>query len=53
MRRGACPMCTGTDCAEACSQGQCYAELSQQQQAEEEYAREQEDWQRRIDEERT
>lgn len=25
----ACPMCTGTDCAGACDQGECYAEEMQ------------------------
>lgn len=27
----ACPMCTGTDCAGACDQGQCYAEQLREQ----------------------
>lgn len=28
-------MCSGTDCAEMCAQGQCYADEMQRQQAEE------------------
>lgn len=28
---GACSMCSGTDCAAACAQGQCYAEEMQRQ----------------------
>jgi hypothetical protein len=40
----ACPMCTGTDCADACNHGQCYAEeMQREQSAEAEY------WQQRFD----
>lgn len=35
----ACPMCSGTDCAGACDQGQCYAEEYERQHQAEENAR--------------
>jgi hypothetical protein len=53
MTRVACPQCSGTDTAHECARGQCYAEWFQEQQEREEYAREQEDWRRRCEEERT
>lgn len=39
----ACSMCSGTDCADACNQGYCYAEEMQRRWEEEEAAREMED----------
>jgi len=36
----ACSMCSGTDCAAACNQGQCYAEYEQARQMNEDNERE-------------
>ena len=47
-----CEQCSGTDTARECAQCQCYAEQYRQEQAEEQWSREQEDWRRRIEEER-
>jgi hypothetical protein len=52
MTRRPCDQCYGTDTARECAQGQCYAEHYRQQQAEEEWARQEEDWRRRCEEER-
>jgi hypothetical protein len=48
--RRACDQCLGTDTQYECERSQCYAEQYQQRQAEEEWERDQQDWQRRIEE---
>lgn len=52
MKRSACSQCQGTDTQRECEQGQCYAEWYQERQAEEEATRQEEDWRRRLEEER-
>lgn len=42
----ACSMCSGTDCADACNQGQCYAEEMQRREMEDEVARE--EWEQQL-----